>query len=599
MSVKGNTLHFINRLDESNCGDRVACPLLYYYDYFKQYRIVRHDMRFIEYDRISDKDVVILGGGGMFDYAEFTNRAINRALDTGAAVIAWSPGFNTHTEYCGTFETKIAFDRFATVSVRDFHNSYGLDYLPDITCKLPGLEEQYTVIREFGIACHKNYPIKGFSFDTITNDQKLEDILRFIGETEIVISNSFHMIYWSLLMGKRTICADPFSSKFFSYKYKPEYYEPQKGSLRDCVDRVQSHQILEECRAETDKFFERVKRLIEDRLDPMRDQWHGYELVSKEAVRWEELRETQTREGDLLAPQLFIDTGDGFTEEQKLIAINSVYGDEAHTVRFNLSGFQTIQALRFDPIESRSCQVEILSATTKAGDVPLQAQAAMRAGAWDKFLCTDPQYYISAPCSEFLEITFRLRLMTLFEAEQNVYSYVGHQEEDVRRLRRQLEQKDGQISDQVAQLGQRDVWITDLTAHLGQQDERLNGLAVKLRERDIQLSSLAAELEERDVRLSGLTTKLREREVRLSGLTVELKERDTRLDRLATELEMRSAQLSDLTEQLVRTSEQAAYQAGEIERLYHSHSWKLTAPLRAIVNFFRTLMKGDGKNGTQ
>ena len=60
----GNILHFINRVDEGNCGDRVVCPLLHYYDYFSQYYIMRHDMRFIDYDRITSGDVVIIGGGG-------------------------------------------------------------------------------------------------------------------------------------------------------------------------------------------------------------------------------------------------------------------------------------------------------------------------------------------------------------------------------------------------------------------------------------------------------------------------------------------------------------------------------------------------------
>ena len=66
-------------------------PSFVYYDYFKQYRIKRHDIRFIDYESIFSLDVVILGGGGLLDYAESINRAINRVLDTGAAVIAWAP----------------------------------------------------------------------------------------------------------------------------------------------------------------------------------------------------------------------------------------------------------------------------------------------------------------------------------------------------------------------------------------------------------------------------------------------------------------------------------------------------------------------------
>lgn len=580
----GNILHFINRVDEDNCGDRVVCPLLHYYDYFSQYRVMRHDMRFVDYDRITSGDVVIIGGGGMFNYAEFTNRAINRVLDTGATVLAWSPGFNTHTEYCGTFKTEIDFERFAFVTVRDFQNSYGLGYLPDVTCKLQGLEKQYGIKREFGIARHKDYPIKGLAFDTITNDQKLEDILRFIGESEVVVSNSFHMIYWALLMGKRTICAQPFSTKFYSYKYKPAYYDPQKDKLQDCVDQAQTYRILGECRAENDRFFELVKRVVEEKLTPVRDRWYGYELITQEALQREKFRETRLQDGDLLASQLFIDTGSGFSESCKLASINNVYGDGVHSVRFDLSAFDNIRALRFDPIESHHCEVEIRSARAETGDVIMQPQASVRVGAWDRFLSTDPQYYIPAPCANFLEIKFCLRVTTLFEAEQNIYDYVGRRDEAQRRLEELIEQRNSQIAEQTLRLEQQDSWIGELTKHLGRLDMQLDDLTAELGVRDARLSSMETELEKRNARLSSMETDLEMRNARISSLTDEVKARD--------------AQLESLSEQLFQEHTCAARQAEVIQQLYHSRSWRLTAPFRAIVNFFRTFMKDGGEHGT-
>ena len=581
----GNILHFINRVDEGNCGDRVVCPLLHYYDYFSQYYIMRHDMRFIDYDRITSGDVVIIGGGGMFNYAEFTNRAINRVLDTGATVLAWAPGFNTHSEYCGMFQTEINFDRFASITVRDFQNSYGLDYLPDVTCKLQGLEKQYAVKRKFGIARHKDFPIKGLAFDTITNDQKLEDILRFIGESEVVISNSFHMIYWSLLMGKKTVCAEPFSTKFYSYQYKPAYYNPQTDKLQDCVDQARTYQILEECRAENDRFFELVKGMVEERLTPVQNRWYGYELVTQEAVQRERFRETLLQDGDMLASQLFVDTGSGFSESCKLVSINNVYGDDIHSVRFDLSAFDNICALRFDPIESRSCEVEIRSARTEAGDVVMQPQASVRVGVWDRFLSTDPQYYITALCADCLEIKFRLRAITLFEAEQNVYGYVSRQDEARRRLEEQLEQRNSQIAEQTLQLEQRDSWVGELTRHLGRLDMQVDDLTEKLSERDTRLGSMEMELAVRDARLGNMETDLEKRDAHISSLTDKIKARD--------------AQLESLSEQLVQARECAAHQTELVQQLYHSRSWRLTAPLRALVNFFRTIRKDGGEHGNE
>ena len=41
--------------------------------------------------------------------------------------------------------------------------------------------------------------------------------------------------------------------------------------------------------------------------------------------------------------------------------------------------------------------------------------------------------------------------------------------------------------------------------------------------------------------------------------------------------------------------EQIVQQKDEIESLYHSKSWKITAPLRGIFSFIRKLLKGKPK----
>lgn len=435
----GNTLHFINRVDDSNCGDWLASPLLYYYDYFKRYHIKRHDMRCIDFESISSSDVVIIGGGGMFDYAEFANRAINRVLDSGAAVIAWAPGLNTHLEYAGTYTTRIRFQEFAAVTVRDFQNEYGLPYLPDITCKLPGLKQDYTIRRKFGIARHKDYPIEGMDYDTITNAAEIDEILRFIGETEIVISNSFHMIYWATLMGKKTICANPFSSKFFTYRYPPVYFTEGADTLAECAEKAVQYQILDECIEANDAFFARVKEIIESRLTPVSDYWSVYDYAT-EVVQQRQLNEgNQFAAGNMLSSQLYIDDGQGFREERKLIAINNVLGDDMHTVRFDLNKFEMIQALRFDPIEGRNCEIEILSARTDQGDVVLNAYASVRTGKSDRFLTTDPQYFITAPGAKYIEIQFKLRLLSHSEAERNIILYAERASNDLKNIEAKLE----------------------------------------------------------------------------------------------------------------------------------------------------------------
>jgi len=44
-------------------------------------------------------------------------------------------------------------------------------------------------------------------------------ILRFIGESEAIYTESYHAAYWSLLMGKKVIVQAPTSSKFLTLQY--------------------------------------------------------------------------------------------------------------------------------------------------------------------------------------------------------------------------------------------------------------------------------------------------------------------------------------------------------------------------------------------
>lgn len=59
-----NKIHFINRIDYKNAGDRSCCPLNYFYTYFSKFNIFRHDIDYIRWEMIDRDDVVVIGGGG-------------------------------------------------------------------------------------------------------------------------------------------------------------------------------------------------------------------------------------------------------------------------------------------------------------------------------------------------------------------------------------------------------------------------------------------------------------------------------------------------------------------------------------------------------
>lgn len=561
MRNKGKTLHFINRLDETNCGDMLCSPLLYYYDFFRRYRIRRHDIRFIEYDAIAPEDVVILGGGGLFDYSETLNRNINRLLDTGACVIAWAPGFNSHTEYSGRLHTQIDFSRFALIAARDYENSAGLPYLPDVTCKMDALRKEYTVKRKIGVARHKDYPIPQFSFEEITNREPVKKIVEFIGESEIILSNSYHMIYWAVLMGKKVVCIEPFSSKFFGYRYKPTYYTAEK-SLQACIQQAPTYNVLEECVRCNDDFFAQVSELIQDRLMPC-DGDGVYESITREALAYGKLRETQLAEGDSFSTQLFLDTGDGFNENQKLVTVNNVYGDDPQTVEFDLSAFPPLRALRFDPMERRFCRVQILEAVSELGPVTLHPIDCLRVEQWDQFLTTDPQYFTDELCGSFLRIHFRLELMPYYAAEQAVKYRLWQQEQEKTSLSELLsekEQEQNRLTELLREKEQEQNHFTELLRRKEQElaEERRNSDSL----RD-HLARQAAQLEE-------------QRRI--------AQEQAQKLQQCSAEIEAQQNQLAEL-----RTALEGERQT--VESILRSRSWRITAPLRALTAFIRIIWK--------
>ena len=548
----GNTLHFINRVDDTNCGDRVVTPLLYYYDYFKQYNIKRHDQQFIDYDSIDSSDVVILGGGGLLDYAEYTNRHINRLLDTGATVIAWAPGINTHTEQAEKLKTQLDFASFTLVKLRDYENKYGIDYLPDVTCKLPDLKKKYTIKREIGIARHKDYPIEGLPYDEITNVRPIDEILRFIGESDVIVSNSFHMIYWAILMGKKTICANPFSTRFYSYKYKPEYFYSETDNLAACVEKAKRYDVLDECIQETDNFFSEVRTIIESKLTPVPEQWRIFDLVTEQALLVEQLRRHQRNDGDLLVSNLYIDTGCGFSEDIKRIAINNVLGDQIHTVKFDLSDFEEIHALRFDPIEFCNCEVEIISAGTASGNIELLPQTAVSVDGKDRFLTTDPQYLITQPCSDFIEICFFLRIMDFSEASQTIYSFAKdtsiqlHQQNELLMQRTdEMEEQAAQINQLADTLGHRDQQIAEQDALLNNQAEQINQLANTLGHRDQQIAEQDALLNNQAEQINQLADTLGHRDQQIAEQDALLNNQAEQINQLADTLGHRDQQIAE------------------------------------------------------
>lgn len=295
---KQKKLHFINRLDYNNVGDWNCSPLSYYYDYFKQFNIIRHDIDFINYNEIEREDVVIFGGSGLFDVTESFNKAINQVLNLCDTVIGWSCGFNTHNGrwFQGSEFPKIDFSKFKLLGIRDYNHPSGIEYLPCPSSLAFDIFQghSFKIKRKFGFIGHKDLLGDNFSFeDALTNNENINRIAEYILSSEAIVTNSYHCAYWTLLLGRKAIVLNKFSTKFDFYKYRPEFVEIDKdessasikNKFHEAYERANVYlNLFDEAKELNNKFFEKVKKIIEGaKVERNKDYENLYKLNCEQA----------------------------------------------------------------------------------------------------------------------------------------------------------------------------------------------------------------------------------------------------------------------------------------------------------------------------
>lgn len=255
-------IHFIRNIDWKNAGDMACNPLAFFPEFTKAGVCIFHTMREIRWELVKPDDWVILGGGGIFECIDEFQSAINRLLECNKHVIAWACGHNTH--YFRKMNQQINYSLFFRCTVRDF-GLEGEEYLPDVSCMSSLFEQKYENKRNVGVLEHLEYPITEFEYDRLSNTYAMDSIIKFIGESSVIITNTWHGCYWALLMGKKVILYHPFSNKFFHFKYKPIIYS---GDLTMDIEQAVSYpDALVECRKMNISFYEEIEKYINKDID--------------------------------------------------------------------------------------------------------------------------------------------------------------------------------------------------------------------------------------------------------------------------------------------------------------------------------------------
>lgn len=202
---------------------------------------------------ISDNSLVI-GGGGLLNRKsfQFQLETFEKLRNRGKKTVIWGVGHNSKNkkDFKRLSRYNINTNNFGLVGTRDF--SIAPTWVPCVSCLHPIFDSKTESRQETGIILHdKTYNklrlINRFNgIPLISNTADLETFVEFIKDSEHIITNSYHAMYWGMLLEKKVLVI-PNSSKFFDFKYDPVF-----TSYENCLEDIKKARaysgVLEECR---------------------------------------------------------------------------------------------------------------------------------------------------------------------------------------------------------------------------------------------------------------------------------------------------------------------------------------------------------------
>lgn len=245
---------FKHHRDTTNIGDRHCSP----FDYFPEFQNSNNLVLDLSASSPTAKTMIFGGGKIMGGLASSFN-----ANDLNAPLrVAW--GVSTVQTLPFSIKYWRAFKAMTLIGSRDWGDSRFL-FAPCASCLSPYFDAPVTEQHELVCYLHHtkseqfrpSIPLGVPTLDNTTDD--LQDVIRFLSSGRIVVTNSYHGTYWSLLLGKKVLCL-PFSKKFNHFRIAPGYSEIR--NWRSNLHKARSTDELKDiCRNASEIFKSRVLQL--------------------------------------------------------------------------------------------------------------------------------------------------------------------------------------------------------------------------------------------------------------------------------------------------------------------------------------------------
>lgn len=272
------------RRDATNVGDWWSPP----HKYFDLNPVREIDLKSHEFD-LPDEAVVIVGGGGLGreDFRQDMSRLCEAAKSKGCKLVAWGvgadlPHWDFHKPVKGMFLLADYFVGFDLVGTRVWDPAEAEKWVPCASAMHTGFDKLREVKPDLDVVlyAHKrrkickrgigNFWKKNRQFLLLppslaigSEDNSGNDIyskLELMARARVVITNSYHGVYWATLLGRQVICL-PFKSGLYSFRHEPAY-KLGNVTLDDLHAAPAYPDALEECRRANIHFQEKLQNLM-------------------------------------------------------------------------------------------------------------------------------------------------------------------------------------------------------------------------------------------------------------------------------------------------------------------------------------------------
>jgi len=259
----------IHRYDFSNKGD-YYCGVHHYFEelndcYLDIFDYKREDVGIRnEWVEKINNNALIIGGGGLLNRGGFDlqMKLFEHLKEKGKKTVLWGVGHNEKNsrKFGKVNSYNVNTSKFGLVGVRD----YGMreEWVPCVSCLHPIFDKHYEIKHEISVIFHKktlenkNALNKFNDFPSTANNADFEKIINTIGSSEAILTDSYHAMYWAMLLGKK-VMVFPNSSKFYQFKYQPVISD--FSNFRNDLKKMERYSgILEECREVNINFSKKV-----------------------------------------------------------------------------------------------------------------------------------------------------------------------------------------------------------------------------------------------------------------------------------------------------------------------------------------------------